>query len=288
MIVQERIETLEKEVEKQIKLRAEERNGRTKLQMELRNLRISQAEESGYHFKPIGHVRTTFPGRAGTPRQPGLVTSSKALLSVWCADALKGLSLYSHCYLVFVFHANTDMGSAKVGGTIKPLVKPPRLAGESTGVFSCRTPHRPNPIGLSLCKIERVEGKNLHLSGVDLVDGTPILDIKPYLPYSDKPGEDAAVRYPDWLDSDYNNIHSVALDESLVPETWPKSSLLCNRTEICLFIIQVLSFDVRSLIQKERHMSEYSVLLDVFKVYFTIEGSSVTVHRIECANVANE
>jgi tRNA-Thr(GGU) m(6)t(6)A37 methyltransferase TsaA len=90
-------------------------------------------------------------------------------------QALQGLENFSHLWLIFVFHQNrTARYHAKV--------HPPRLGGESMGVFATRSPHRPNPIGLSLVELVRIEGDTLILAGADLVDGTPILDVKPYLP----------------------------------------------------------------------------------------------------------
>jgi tRNA-Thr(GGU) m(6)t(6)A37 methyltransferase TsaA len=96
------------------------------------------------------------------------------------------------CQLVFLFDGN---GTSY---TPRPNVYPPRLLGKSKGVFATRSPHRPNPIGLSLCKIEAIEGRTLVMSGVDLVDGTPIIDVKPYIPCYDAPfanGEDGSA---DW------------------------------------------------------------------------------------------
>jgi tRNA-Thr(GGU) m(6)t(6)A37 methyltransferase TsaA len=135
-----------------------------------------------FSFEPIGYINTCFKERFGTPRQPGLVPSSWGILRLRpelnLSEALQGLEGFSHLWLIFVFHQNTNKG-------IKAKVHPPRLGGEKTGLFSTRTPHRPNPIGLSVVKLERIDGGTVYLSGVDLVDGTPILDIKPYLPSAD-------------------------------------------------------------------------------------------------------
>ena len=146
----------------------------------------------------IGHIESCFVRRNGTPRQPGLASAAASRLRVtWgtCpAHALDGLRAFSHVWLLFVFDQNR-------GGLefIKSKVKPPRLDGQPTGLFACRTPHRPNPIGLSLVRLERVEHDTLVLAGADLIDGTPILDIKPYIPYADAPRPTDAVRAPDWV-----------------------------------------------------------------------------------------
>ena len=133
-------------------------------------------------LEPIGTIETCFKERFGTPRQPSLVPSSWGILRLRpelnLSSALEGLEGFSHLWLIFLFHQNTNKG-------VKAKVHPPRLEGASTGLFATRTPHRPNPIGLSAVKLERIEGDRIFLSGVDLLDGTPILDIKPYLPSSD-------------------------------------------------------------------------------------------------------
>ncbi len=138
-------------------------------------------------FQPIGIVHSCFKEKFGIPRQPGLAPDAEAVLELLAPydreEAVRGLEEFSHLWLVFVFH----VAQAKEW---KPTVRPPRLGGNRRlGVFASRSPFRPNPIGLSavrLGKIELVEGRLLiGLHGVDLLDGTPVLDIKPYIPYAD-------------------------------------------------------------------------------------------------------
>lgn len=130
-------------------------------------------------LKPIGYLESCYRDKFGTPRQPGLSPQAWSRLKIRAdlqpEQALQGLEKFSHIWLVFVFHQN------KVS-RYHAKVHPPRLGGESMGVFATRSPHRPNPIGLSLVELVRVEGDSLILAGADLVDGTPILDIKPYIP----------------------------------------------------------------------------------------------------------
>lgn len=127
----------------------------------------------------IATIESCYPDKFGTPRQPGLAPSSWARLRVhreWQPEfALEGLEGFSHLWVIFLFHQNTNR-------RYHAKVHPPRLGGQQIGVFATRSPHRPNPIGLSLVKIERIEGDSIVLSGVDLVNGTPVIDIKPYLP----------------------------------------------------------------------------------------------------------
>lgn len=136
----------------------------------------------------IARIRTDFPTKFGIPRQSGLVDSLRAQVvfepAFRSADAVRGLEGYSHIWLLWQFS-----GAVRSGWS--PTVRPPRLGGNTRmGVFATRSPYRPNPIGLSAVRLERVEldtaqGPVLHVRGADLMDGTPIYDIKPYLPYAD-------------------------------------------------------------------------------------------------------
>lgn len=135
--------------------------------------------QNTYTFEPIGFLKSAFPDKFGVPRQSGLVkkvySELKLRSNLQPEIALLGLEGYSHIWLQFVFHLNN---SARYHAKIHP----PRLKGESVGVFSTRSPHRPNPIGLSVVELIEIKKDILILAGADLVDGTPILDIKPYLP----------------------------------------------------------------------------------------------------------
>ena len=133
-------------------------------------------------FKIIGVLESCYREKFGTPRQPHLVPASFARLKIYPEyspeHSLAGLAEFSHVWLLSWFHLSTNK-------TFHPKIHPPRLKGGKIGLFASRSPHRPNPVGLSLTKLERVEKDTLYLSGIDLVDGTPILDVKPYLPISD-------------------------------------------------------------------------------------------------------
>lgn len=143
-----------------------------------------------YSFPVIGIIHSCFKEKFGIPRQPGLVPLAKAQLELVAPFndpiVLEGLELVSHLWVQFVFHANETE-------SWKPKVRPPRLGGnKSLGVFATRSPLRPSAIGLSVVKLDAISVQNgktlLHLSGVDLLDGTPVLDIKPYVPYVDAVG----------------------------------------------------------------------------------------------------
>lgn len=140
-------------------------------------------------LRPIAHIRTDFATKFGVPRQSGLVPALTARVvfepEYRSADALRGIEGYSHLWLLWRFSA------AVRDGTFSPTVRPPRLGGnERVGVFASRSPFRPNGIGLSCVTLSGVEynvpeGPVLLVGGADLMDGTPILDVKPYVPYAD-------------------------------------------------------------------------------------------------------
>ncbi len=136
-----------------------------------------------YSVSPIGFVRSCFKEKFAIPRQPQLAPAARGVLELVSpfdqGEAVQGLEQVSHVWLLFLFHqALEDKPRLKV--------RPPRLGGnQSMGVFATRATHRPNGIGQSVVKLERVEAGKLWLSGIDLLDGTPVLDIKPYVPYAD-------------------------------------------------------------------------------------------------------
>lgn len=132
---------------------------------------------------PIGHVRTPYPDRFGVPRQAGLADAVESRIEldpeVVGAESLRGLETATHLWVVFLFHTSPPARSH--------LVRPPRLGGNRRlGVFATRSPFRPNPIGLSAVRLCGIEGLCLTVTGGDFVDGTPVLDLKPYLPYADR------------------------------------------------------------------------------------------------------
>lgn len=132
---------------------------------------------------PLGFLETPFPDKFGIPRQPGLAPHAIGTLRLRPPfdrpEAVRGLEAFSHIWLTWVFH--------QCGGRWQPTVRPPRLGGNTrVGVFASRSPFRPNGLGLSLVELVKVDagqGVTLTFRGVDLVDGTPVLDIRPYLPY---------------------------------------------------------------------------------------------------------
>ena len=152
-------------------------------------------DEQHFNFQPIGILRSPYANRIDAPHQgtvtegteSGAEASATLELTDWVAEqALKDLEGFERIWLIYVFDRNDGWRST---------VKPPR-GGPKRGVLATRAPHRPNPIGLSAVRLEKIEGNVLHLLGVDLLDRTPILDIKPYVPYADAFPDSAA----GWID----------------------------------------------------------------------------------------
>jgi len=139
-------------------------------------------------LKPIAHMRSEFPEKFGIPRQSGLVPALKGTIvftpECRIPEAIRGLEDFSHLWLIWGFSETSP-------GEWSPTVRPPRLGGNARiGVFATRSPFRPNPLGLSVAAIEGIGedaklGTVIHVRGADLLDGTPIYDLKPYLPYAD-------------------------------------------------------------------------------------------------------
>lgn len=163
---------------------------------------ISQTKNSKITFRPIGRMEESwFTTKNGTPRQPTICRQSKGMINVEemksnfrnCSNphyALENLCEFSHIWIIFYFDQSVHDGdtSNECNPTFaKTKIAPPRLGGKRVGLFSTRSPHRPNLIGLTLGKLETVIGTKIYVSGIDLLQGTPILDIKPYIPQYDMP-----------------------------------------------------------------------------------------------------
>ena len=148
---------------------------------------------SEHVIKPIAHIRTEFASKFGIPRQSGLVPELEGTIvfepEYRNPDALRGLETYTHIWLIW--HFSEGFASAKEESSWSPTVRPPKLDGNTrVGVFASRSPNRPNRLGLSVVRmtgieLESPEGPLIHVSGADLMDGTPIFDIKPYMPYTE-------------------------------------------------------------------------------------------------------
>jgi tRNA (adenine37-N6)-methyltransferase len=231
-----------------------------------------------FSFPAIGIIHSCFKEKFGIPRQPGLAPLARAQLELLPPyndiNALDGLEGCSHIWVQFVFHANKREAW-------KPKVKPPRLGGnKSLGVFATRSPTRPAPIGLSVVTLEGFYAENgkvwLELSGVDLLDGTPVLDIKPYVPYVDR--VPAAINHfasaaPLLIAVEFSNECAAFCSD------YRQKSLLDLQT----LIIQVLQQDPRPPYQQPEPERIYGMkLLDV-DVKWRYPANRTDQHVLVCA-----
>ena len=218
----------------------------------------------------IARIRSPFAEKFGIPRQSGVVEELQATVVFEPAfrnpDAVRGLEGFSHVWLIWQF-------SRAVRHTWSPTVRPPRLGGnERMGVFATRSPFRPNAIGLSSVRLERIEfdrelGPVLHVSGADLMDGTPIFDIKPYLPYTDS-HPDATGGFTDGAAMEPLTVDCPAeLLERVAPEQRPG-------------LLGVLASDPRPRYQDDPERV-YGLTFAGRNVKFTVDGGRLTVLEVE-------
>ncbi len=218
-------------------------------------------------MKTIAKIFTDLPEKFGVPRQSGLVDLPGRIVfekEYRSEDAVKGIEGFSYLWLIWRFDVPEKEG-------FTATVRPPRLGGNETmGVFATRSPFRPNPIGLSSVKLERVEltaeGPVLHVLGADLKSGTCIYDIKPYLAYADAHPE-ATGGFTDSLES---KLLKVSFATELPPELRQKESTL----------IQVLSLDPRPRYQEDPERI-YGMTFAGFNVQFKVTGDSLSVVGIQ-------
>ncbi len=194
------------------------------------------------NFPPIGTLHTCFREKFGTPRQARMIPEARGILKLnpdpAFALAVQELESFSHVWLIYVFHRHREQ-------PWRPLVHPPRVETKKVGVFASRSPHRPNPLGMSALKLEKADkhapgGIEIHLSGVDILDGTPVLDIKPYLPYADQ----IAGANSGWANAELENY---PVDFS------PESREKAERSEPTLLplLARMLSWDPRPTSQRK-------------------------------------
>uniref|UniRef100_A0A182M0S2 TsaA-like domain-containing protein n=1 Tax=Anopheles culicifacies TaxID=139723 RepID=A0A182M0S2_9DIPT len=264
-------------------------------------------------FKPIGVIKTAFNEKRAVPRQASLASALLSRIDISSttfnnpAHSLEGLENFSHLWIVYYFHRNPHHAKAKVA--------PPRLDGERVGVFSTRSPHRPCPIGLSLVQLDRIEDSKVYFLGTDMVDGTPVLDIKPYIPQYDVPvnikeaeflnsreapdGEETeltdkkssasnntqpipAVTVPNWvLNSSSLNVIFNANAESQLQELQIEK-VMGNS------IVDVLKADPRSVYLRTKYGSQiYTFRLGVHTVTCKFDDQNTTVTVLQIRDVVN-
>ena len=221
-------------------------------------------------MKIIGHIETDLKGKFGIPRQSGLVKESRGRIvfekEYNVPEAFRGLEDFSHIWVLWQF-------SEAVRETWSPTVRPPLLGGNKRmGVFATRSPFRPNSVGLSTLKLEGVEfsekeGVVLHVSGVDLLDGTPIYDIKPYLPYADS--------IPDAVGG-----FTESLEERRLEVEFPSDLLKRVNEGKREALKAVLAADPRPSYQNDPER-EYGMRFADYEVRFKVEGKTLRVINVE-------
>lgn len=221
-------------------------------------------------MNPIAHIYNDFNTKFALPRQSGLVDEIQGKIifqkEYRNADAFKGLEDFSHIWLIWEF-------SQSKKDSWSPTVRPPLLGGNKRmGVFASRSPFRPNPIGLSCVRLQRIDytkndGPVLYVKGCDLMNGTPIYDIKPYLPYCDCKNE-ATGGFTDTLDDRHLNVHISPSLLGRVPETM--------RGEL----MGVLSGDPRPSYQDDPERV-YGFDLGEYEIKFKVSGKALFVIAIE-------
>jgi len=219
---------------------------------------------------PIAHMKSDFPSKFGIPRQSNLASSLRSAIvfepEYRIPDALRGLEGYSHIWLIWQFSQN-------VRADWSPTVRPPRLGGNTRmGVFATRSPFRPNHLGLSCVKLEGIEqhptlGPVIHVSGADLMDGTPIFDIKPYVPYADS--------FPDALGG-----FTDTAGEFLLKVEFPEDLLKLFPVEKQEAAIEVLSHDPRPSYQRDSSRV-YGLPFAGYDIRFRVENDTLTVVEIK-------
>jgi len=225
----------------------------------------------------IGIVHSIFKKKFGIPRQPGLVSEASATIELIPPfnneQFVRGLEGFSHIWVLFVFHASADEGCKSTG-------RPPRLGGNKrVGVFAARSPFRPNPIGLSAVELEGIsfeKGKVfLHIKGVDILDGTPVVDIKPYLPYSDSIAgalggyaANAPERPFEVVFSDEANLRILKEKEN-------------GHDRLRELIIDILSHDPRPAYYTEKHRNaDFAISILDFEINWHVEDEVVMLTEV--------
>lgn len=243
---------------------------------------------SSFEFNPIGYVQSPFKDKFGIPRQSGLADQVHGVIKLSShpdiKTALRRLDEFSHLWIIFVFH---DHG----GNKWKPSIRPPRLGGHvKVGLFSSRSPHRPNPIGISAVRLEKIDfdaigGPEIFVQGIDLLDQTPVLDIKPYIPYADSIPD----AHPGWASEDIKKFpvlftHEAEQDLKLIPEQ--------KRPELIRMIIQILELDPRPGFKKRQFAIEdkkswgqkYGIEILEHEVKYGLNQGSISVEKIYKVN----
>ncbi len=233
-----------------------------------------------YTFPVIGIVHSCFMAKFGVPRQPGLIHEAAGYIELQPPynqpNCVRGLEEFSHIWVLFVFHQNLREGW-------KATVRPPRLGGDKRiGVFASRSSFRPSPIGMSVMELDGVEQKEhgiirIHVRGLDVVDGTPVIDIKPYIPYSDYVSE-AVGGYASCAPDEE------ALPVTISPEAEKDFEKLAARglKDLRQLAMRVIASDPRPAYQREEGRV-YGIFLSGYEIVWKIVDSAAVITEVKLA-----
>jgi tRNA-Thr(GGU) m(6)t(6)A37 methyltransferase TsaA len=224
-------------------------------------------------LEPIGMVRSCFGGKFGAPRQPGLCPSAYGSLVFHepyrSEEAIRGIDGFSHLWLIFGFHQALAQGW-------HPTVRPPRLGGnQRVGVFASRSPFRPNGLGLSLVRMEGVDRSTaetpiLLLGGLDLIDGTPVFDIKPYLPYAEAP-----------LDASGGFAHEAPLRLPVAIQGSASAAFARLPARAQALILEALALDPRPATQTDDDARIFGAELCGCNIRFSVAAGTCQIVEVE-------
>jgi tRNA (adenine37-N6)-methyltransferase len=230
-------------------------------------------------MQPIGIIESPYKEKFGIPRQAGLAKSARACLKIAhgysgksLRDSFDGLEEFSHIWVIFLFH--------ELGQTAwKAKVRPPRLGGaKKTGVFSTRSPHRPNPIGISVVKLAKIEVTPketlIYVESGDFLDGTPILDIKPYVPYADA--------YPR-AKASWTSKKKESLKVSFSKQASDACKMIESGRNPKKLIRETIALDPRPAFQNQN--ADYAFRLDEFDVHWSVRGRKAKVESLRICEV---
>ncbi|MCK9281141.1 MAG: tRNA (N6-threonylcarbamoyladenosine(37)-N6)-methyltransferase TrmO [Melioribacteraceae bacterium] len=234
-----------------------------------------------FSFTPIGYVKSDFKHRYETPRQGVLAGDSVSYIQLEEGNnfqqAIKELEGFDRIWVIYVFHLNNNW---------KTMVNPPRHLDKKVGVFASRSPHRPNPVGISCVKLEKISGLKIYISESDILDGSPVLDIKPYLPYSDS--------FPDsstgWVRTDIGEKYSV----EFLPAAAEACDWLEKNAEIKLMNFARLQLEFKPSDNSRKRVSnlgnDFELAYRTWRINYTVDeiGKKVVVKNIRSGYTLEE
>lgn len=213
-----------------------------------------------YTVEPIGYAESPYKQKFGVARQPGLVPAAEVCIRLnehFRAESVRGLQDFEYVWISFIFHDVLNEGWSQ-------MVRPPRLGGkQKMGVFATRSPHRPNHLGLSLLKLERIDEGNpvkIYCSGTDLLDGTPIVDIKPYIPFVEakpdaasgfvtgKPDELDVVWQPECGKEKLSTAECEVISQSIAQDPRPAYQNILER----IYVMNILNYEIQFKINNQQ------------------------------------